>query len=219
MQRLPRLLLPLGAILAAALTLAAPATAAPLPTSQLEPLASDPTAPVLPEDVWDQIDPDDPRLGDGITIESTPTRGELSNRRSGVTPQAVTVPSGKALCTGKIEAPHYSTGAGGAIAKVRVTCTGSGWTTVEVRVRGLLSFQSSPGAPRVARATSDKTQTVTLNATTPVTYYIPDLGSHGGTGSGYWYVTQTIQIVSPVLGTVGSETVIFQRNILPPGVV
>ncbi len=64
--------------------------------------------------------------------------------------------------------PHYSSGAGGAIYKTEIWCTGTGLATVDVRTQGLLTFapSSSPSNTNVTfstRATSDLTQTIVVN--------------------------------------------------------
>lgn len=112
-------------------------------------------------------------------------------------------------CTGKIQDPHYSSGAGGAIAKVDVTCTGSGVSSVAVRTRGLLTFAPSSSSTNTNvsfsnRATSDQTQTIAIGKTT--TYYLPQTGSNGGRGTGFWRATFTWQITSLANATVGSDT-------------
>lgn len=164
-------------------------------------------------------DPGDPRLEDGITVSSEPSvlEGFLSPRlRSpGATTRRSTLAA--VACSGKINNPHYSEGAGGAIAKIRVTCTGSGYPSVNVRVRGLLSFSPTSYQTLQPRGTLDDTKAVFVNGG-EVTYYLSPIGSHGGTGNGYWAVTATIQITAPAVGSVGSETKFYYLNINRPGV-
>jgi hypothetical protein len=123
----------------------------------------------------------------------------------------------KVSCTGTFQYPHYSSGAGGAIAKVDVTCKGSGMSVVKVRVRGLLSFAPSSSSKNTkvtfsTRAQSDQTQVVGVGGT-KITYYIPQVGKNGGRGTGFWRATATWQIVSPGAGTVGSDTVTIWKAI------
>jgi len=123
---------------------------------------------------------------------------------------------GGAICTGTMDAPHFSNGANGAIFKVRVSCVGTAYPTVSVRVRGALSLSvascptCTPG-PITTRATSDKTQTVVVGGG-EVTFYVPDVGSSGGYGTGFWYYTHTIQIVGPQTGNVGSSTDVVWKS-------
>lgn len=121
-------------------------------------------------------------------------------------------------CTVDVRETHYSTGAGGAIYKNGVKCTGTGLATVSVRVRGILQldYATSPTDTSpivwVQRATSDQTRTVTVNGGELI-YYTPLPGSHGGTGTGFWYGHSTIQIVAPSVGTVGSGSYIKWKTI------
>jgi hypothetical protein len=129
--------------------------------------------------------------------------GRIVQRAAGSTSYAVT-------CTGQIQDPHYSSGAGGAIAKVDITCKGSGVATVSVRTRGLLTFAPSSSATNTHvtfsnRATSDQTQTVSVNGGAK-TYYLPQVGGNGGRGTGFWRATFTWQITSLPNATVGSDT-------------
>lgn len=193
--------------------------AAPTSTHRAQPVPE--AEPTHPDKLSDfNLDLQDPLIREGVSVEGgLSAEAQVPRTRPGVvSPNAATTPAGKALCTGKIQHPHWSKGAGGAVAKVNVTCTGTGWTAVDVRVRGLISFTATPNGTLVKRAESNKTQRVTLGGS-EVVYYIPDVGSNAGSGNGYWVTTQTIQIVGPVTGTVGSETVVIQKSILPPGVV
>lgn len=122
------------------------------------------------------------------------------------------------ICTSTMDGPHVSLGAGGMIFKVRVTCAASNWAipAVSVRIRGNLalspaSCQGCPAGPIQNRASSDQTQIVGVNGS-QVTFYVPQVGSSGGYGTGYWYYTHTIQIVSPQVGNVGSDTQVAYKN-------
>lgn len=123
----------------------------------------------------------------------------------------------KIVCSGTLQYPHLSSGAGGAIAKIDIKCTGSGATHAQVRVRGLLSFAASKSKTDtkvtfVKRGESNQTQKVAVNGG-KVTYYIPQVGKNGGHGAGFWRVTATWQIVSPGTGTVGSDTATIWKTI------
>jgi hypothetical protein len=163
----------------------------------------------------DIVAPDgvDPYLLDVATGEVAPN------------PSSDSLPSGgqgrstvyKVACTGQIQDPHFSTGAGGAIAKLNVKCTGTGASAVTVRTRGLLTFaaSSSPSQTKVTfgtRATSDYSQSVTVNGK-EVTFYLPQPGSNGGRGTGFWRATFTWQITSLPGATVGSDTKTIWRAI------
>lgn len=120
-------------------------------------------------------------------------------------------------CTGQIQDPHYSKGAGGAIAKVDITCKGSGVATVTVNTKGLLQFapSSSPNNTKVTfsnRATSEQAQTIAVNGPAK-TYYLPKVGSNGGRGTGFWRTTFTWQITSLPNATVGSDTKTIYKTI------
>lgn len=117
-----------------------------------------------------------------------------------------------ASCTLTPHNAHYSFGAGGAIFKTAVKCTGTGIPTVSVRLNGYLGFAPSPGpsypatGPIQNRASSTQVQTITVNGP-GVIYYTPIAGN-GGTGTGSWIRTVTGEIVAPVGGvkTPGSNT-------------
>lgn len=122
---------------------------------------------------------------------------------------------GKALAT-----PHYSKGAGGAIFKTNIKCTGYGATTVNLRGQGLLSFAPAKNANDTAnktfksRATSDYWQTITVNGPAK-TFYTPRPGKHGGVGKGFWINTSTWYFnAAGVTSSVGSETKVNFLNIV-----
>ena len=106
-------------------------------------------------------------------------------------------------CTARIDYPHYSNGARGAIYKTRYKCESKGVSTkISLRVRGLLSLypaassSSRPGKAQT-RARSDARITLTANTgrfSDP--YYTPVVGSNGGRGTGVWNGTSTWIITS-----------------------
>lgn len=105
-------------------------------------------------------------------------------------------------CTIRVNNPHYSSGAGGAIYKTNVKCSSAGVSTsVKVRLRGLLALRpassstATPGKQR-KRATSDQTASITANTGKWKTYYTPLVSKNGGTGKGFWTATTTGQITS-----------------------
>lgn len=105
-------------------------------------------------------------------------------------------------CTIRINNPHYSKNAGGAIYKSQVKCSSSGVSTsVKLRLRGLLALRpassktAKPGKQQV-RGRSDQTVTVRANKGTWSTYYTARTGSHGRTGKGFWTGTTTAQVTS-----------------------
>lgn len=115
-------------------------------------------------------------------------------------------------CTAQLDYPHKSTGAGGALAKTRISCTGTGLSTVSVRNVGGVLFRTGASGTLTERARSAYNQTITVNGGA-VTYYIPQTGN-GGTGNGYWFNTSSWQIQTPMgNGTVGSNTAFIFRNI------
>ncbi|MEN0083190.1 MAG: hypothetical protein AAGC66_00345 [Leifsonia sp.] len=146
-----------------------------------------------------------------------PTNPTSQVQPRGVAPRAGGSTSYAVTCTGQIQDPHYASGAGGAIAKVDVTCKGSGVSSVSVRARGLLTFAPSSSATNTNvtfsnRATSDQTQTVAVNGAAK-TYYLPQVGSNGGRGTGFWRATFTWQITSLPNATVGSDTKTIWKTI------
>lgn len=93
-------------------------------------------------------------------------------------------------CTGINEQAHYSYGAGGAIYKTRITCTGHNVSSVYVNYNSVLRFAPAIGCYTgnlnwSTRATSRYNQWVTVNGATK-TFYTPRPGSHGGEGVGWW---------------------------------
>lgn len=140
--------------------------------------------------------------------------GQADGGTSGIAPAGSTISGVR--CDAAVNSAHYSKGAKGAIFKVRVTCTGSGPSTVKVRVRGLLSFTPTATGKLAKRAESDESQTVVVNGIAK-TFYIPEEGKgNGGVGNGYWVRTATVQIVSPAAGTVDNGTFTQKSNIKKP---
>jgi hypothetical protein len=115
-------------------------------------------------------------------------------------------------CGATVNNPHFSAGAGGAIYKTDVTCTGTGLASVTVRQRGLLSFAPTDTSPLTKRAESDYPQQVAVNGKA-TTFYTPQEGSNGGRGNGYWVATSTWQIIAPLVGNVASGQKILKANI------
>jgi len=148
------------------------------------------------------------------TADATKASGnefEIQLTRAGARAMHVTCTGantgGKALAT-----PHYSKGAGGAIFKTNIKCTGYGAATVRLRGQGLLSFASAKNSNDTAnktfrsRATSDYWQTITVNGPAK-TFYTPQENEHGGVGKGFWINTSTWYFnAAGVTSTVGSET-------------
>ena len=114
--------------------------------------------------------------------------------------------------------PHYSSGAGGAIYKTVLKCTGTGLASVNVRTQGLLTFAPSSSSTNTnvtfsTRARSDQTQAITVNGG-EVTYYTPKTGSNGGSGTGFWRNTSTWYfVVNGNYSTVGSQTKTIWKTI------
>lgn len=154
----------------------------------------------------------DPATWDGVA-EST-TELVVSGTTEGGEGQRSTVYN--VVCVATADAVHKSEGAGGAIYKTRVTCTGTGLTAVTVRVKGGISFASAPvdngsAGPWTVRATSDYNQVITVNGAAK-TFYTPQTGS-GGYGTGYWTGTSTFQIIAPAAGTIGTVQSLTWRTI------
>lgn len=124
---------------------------------------------------------------------------------------------GGVYCTGTQMRPHFSNGANGTIFKVSVVCGGTAYTHVQVRIRGALSLSSAAcptcnAGPIVTRATSDETRNITVGGAAQI-FYVPQIGSSGGYGTGFWYNTHTIQIVGPQVGSIGSQTEVIWLSV------
>jgi hypothetical protein len=100
--------------------------------------------------------------------------------------------TGSGSCTTSVENPHYSSGAGGVIAKSRVTCTAS----VNYYDGDFLLFvcRSNPTGPEntwasqygcVQKAVAGAYLSPPY-AGTVYSFYVPALGSPGAHGTGYW---------------------------------
>jgi hypothetical protein len=101
-------------------------------------------------------------------------------------------------CNVLVDGPHYSSGAGGVIAKIRFVCTGSASRKVTSFIGNLYRCPREP-----ARGLAEKQWTTdygcsptrsangpagfTFSATTPVTRYIPRTGESGAP-RGAWFV-------------------------------
>lgn len=193
------LILLFGVVLALTMTLASSASAAPPDRTDTR---SDPARHVG----------DAPLIGETEAVPAT-VSGDLLD--GGVT---IASSGYSVTCTGEVEYPHYSSGAGGAISKIRITCTGSGLASVRVRAQGLLQFAKSSSSTNtnvtfVNRGDSDQWQWVTVNGATK-TFYLPETGKNGGRGTGFWRATGTWYFEHPGgLSTVGSKTVTIFRTI------
>lgn len=146
---------------------------------------------------------------EGVTPASDETTFSIPLERAGASGYSV-------VCSGTtsdnaVRDPHYSSGAGGAIYKTVIKCTGTGLASVNVRTQGLLTFAPSSSSTNTnvtfsQRATSDQTQNITVNGTEK-TFYTPKTGSNGGRGTGFWRATSTWYFtVNGNYSTVGSQT-------------
>jgi hypothetical protein len=105
-------------------------------------------------------------------------------------------------CGGTIDSAHFSSGAGGVIYKTRITCkgTGSGYPkTVALTSSGALYFGASKYGTYKLRATSNYTQTATVNGNT-LTFYTPRTG-RGGVGCGYWLAMSSWSFPGSTVGS------------------
>lgn len=156
---------------------------------------------------------------DGVEAEITSSDSgsfEVTLTKSGASGFAV-------ICTGitganAVREPHYSTGAGGAIYKTVIKCTGVGLSSVKLRVQGLLTY--GPASSRqvvdtkfVQRAKTSEYRNVAVNGKAE-TFYTPKKGSNGGRGTGWWRATSTWYfIVDGKYSTLGSQMVTTWRRI------
>lgn len=133
-------------------------------------------------------------------VDTTVTIGDLVASRSAEAAEEAN--SRYVKCTARVDNPHYSKGAGGAIYKSRYKCESKGVsTTVKLRVRGLLSlYPASKNGGKAgkaqSRAKSDANITVKANTGFSNPYYTPKTGYNGGRGTGYWNATSTLIINS-----------------------
>jgi hypothetical protein len=123
------------------------------------------------------------------------------------------------FCGGTIDDIHYSVGAGGAIFKTRVQCTGVGSITrVLVLFKCTIRFRPNGSSTYFTRFSdqSGYSQWVNVNGSA-VTYYCPRpaLGN-AGVGYGDWQGTASIQITYPQAGVPGSQTKTWFKNIKRP---
>ncbi|MDJ1138320.1 hypothetical protein [Streptomyces iconiensis] len=107
-----------------------------------------------------------------------------------------------AQCTAQVNNPHWSRGAGSVIFKTRVSCQGN-IPRVHVKVRGKLHKKS--GNRWVSVAASNETKVKVTNGSVS-TYYTPKPSGTNVTRDGTYKGTITVQITSPVRGTVGTAS-------------
>jgi len=121
-------------------------------------------------------------------------------------------------CTPVAEAPHVSsTGGLGVIFKTRVTCSGTGSypSPVTIRVRGGLFFDAAAYDGEDSNVsfaqvkTSDENRIVAVNGT-QYTFYTPQVGTRGYTGTGHYQGTSTVELLTPVGQTVGASTSVIK---------
>lgn len=117
-------------------------------------------------------------------------------------------------CTAQTGHLHSSGGAGGALAKTRITCKGYGKSSVPVKLGAMMSFRSASGpyavpGKAVTRAQAPYTQTIQVNGA-PMTYYMPRTGN-GGRGTGFWNTTSVLQIYPS--GNPASRTITIWKTI------
>lgn len=145
-------------------------------------------------------------LGGTATLDNNAADGPRSDSSSIALKSAASSVVWKVSCTGAVDDPHYSSGAGGAIYKTRITCrgTGSGYPkTVAVTAEGGLGFTKHLNGAYGDRAYSKYTQTVTVNGGT-VTFYTPKSGN-GGRGTGYWLAASIWSFPGSTQGYVGKR--------------
>ena len=107
-------------------------------------------------------------------------------------------------CDGTVDQVHYSSGAGGAIAKARIKCksTSSVVTSATVHLECVIGLSTtSTAGPWVVRAASGYSQSVQTgfnNWGASKTYYCPhQSGANAGRGTGYWKASFAGSITSP----------------------
>lgn len=121
-------------------------------------------------------------------------------------------------CTGKLQYPHLSAslkkfGIRSVDNKIDISCTGYGAASVQVRVRGIISFAPAVSATDTKnkvyqlRASTSETKTLTVNGK-KVEFTCPSTGRAGaGLGKGFWATTFTYQpSAGRYVGTVGTQT-------------
>lgn len=149
----------------------------------------------------------------GPAVTGLPLEAVLDGSSAGdIRPQAAL---NGIVCSGQVQNVQYSTGAGGAVGKVDVTCTGTA-ATVSVKVAGLLRF-GADGQPYSVRAQAPSlAQNVVVNGAKK-TWYLPQVGSNGGLGTGWWEQTYTLYFTLGVKSsTVSSSTGANYAVVQPP---
>ena len=103
------------------------------------------------------------------------------------------------ICTGTVDNPHYSTGAGGVIAKVKVTCSGPD-ATLPVEIYALLGRTTVNDVSTLqVVAVTDKIQNVVVNSLTPTVWWVPDAGVPGAQRGAYFRASASGQFAPPLL--------------------
>lgn len=122
------------------------------------------------------------------------------------------VTCGGHLGSNAVQDPHYSSNAGGAIYKTRLSCKGYGVASVLVRVQGALSFAPASSSSQTSnlnwrlRGFSDQYQRINVDGAHVVTYYTPEPGWNGGRGTGWWRASSTWYFThNGVRSTTGSQ--------------
>lgn len=156
------------------------------------------------------------RLLDNAAAGVFENKGDASMESPTTTSGVTTLSAGLAaiVCSGVPQNPHYSSGAGGAISKLDVTCTGTGFSSVKLKVQGILQFaasssKSDPGGAYITRSSLNGNPTdVPVNGPS-TTWYLPPIGSNGGVGTGWWHAYYTYYFTAPNggLSTVGTKEV------------
>ncbi len=103
------------------------------------------------------------------------------------------------ICGGTVDNPHYSSGAGGVIAKVKVTCSGPD-ATLPIEVHALLGRTTVNDVSTLqVVAVTDKIQNVVVNSSTPTVWWVPDAGVSGAQRGAYFRASASGQFAPPLL--------------------
>lgn len=145
-------------------------------------------------------------------LESDEFEASLLNTESSAAARTNLSTGGKwVICSARPDSPHYSKGAKGAIYKVRITCTGTGYSYVTVKVNCSFMYRSYFATSWQRTVSSAGSTSVKVNGDRG-TVYCPASGSLG-TGTGYWQGSGTYRITWPGTGALGTYASLWGGSI------
>ncbi|WP_144016186.1 hypothetical protein [Demequina sp. NBRC 110052] len=175
-----------------------------------DPESSDIDAP--PEDASDSVPFADLADGEFVILDSDQVDSSLLNADPvSLARTSLTAGGTWVICAAGPDSPHYSTGAKGAIYKVRIGCSGSGYSYVTVKVNCTFMYRSYFATSWQRTRTSSGSTSVKVNGDRG-TVYCPTQGNLG-TGTGYWQGSGTYRITWPGTGALGTYATLWGGTI------